>query len=117
LRTIIVLLDFVPEAFIVEAKTNTRVAQVFAGIGWTEGQVDINAAKIFIGGGKDIALVSKGEGRIRVPETPDGNGVESLMCAREKEIKMRPYVEDDWGGGRVWIILDVDLGKCMLVSS
>jgi hypothetical protein len=117
LRTIIVLLDFVSEAFVVEAKTNTGVAQIFARIGWAKGQVDIDAAKFFIGGREDIALVSKGEGRVRIPETPDGNGVESLVCAREKEIKMWSYVEDDGGRGRVRIILDVNLGKCMLVSS
>ena len=77
------LLDFVPEAFVVEAKTHARVAQVFAWIGWAEGQVDIDAAKIFIGGGENIALVSKGKGGIRVPEAPDGDGVESLVCPRK----------------------------------
>lgn len=111
------LLDFVPEAFVVEAKTYTRVAQVLAGIGWTEGQVDIDAAKIFIGRGEDIAFVSQCEGRVRVPKTPDCNGVESLVCPREKEIEMWPYVEDDWGSRRVRVILDIDLGECMLVSS
>lgn len=81
MRTIIVLLDFVPEAFVVEAKTHTGVAQVFTGIGWAKGQVDIDAAKIFIGGGQDIAFVSEGKGRVRVPKAPDGNGVESLVCS------------------------------------
>jgi hypothetical protein len=116
LRTIIVLLDFVPEAFVVEAKTHTRVAQVFTGIGWAEGQVDIDATKIFIGRGQDISLVSKGKGRVRVAKAPDGNSVESLMCSGEEEIKMWPYVEDDGGGGRIRVILNIDLWKCMLVS-
>ena len=117
MRAIIMLLDFVPEAFVVEAKTHTRVAQVFTGIGWAEGQVDIDAAEIFIGGGQDIALVSKGKGRVRIAKAPDGNGVESLVCSGEEEIKMWPYVDDDGCGGRVRVILDIDLWKCMLVGS
>ena len=117
MRAIVVLLDFVPEAFLVKAKTHTRVTQVFAGIGWAEGQVDIDAAKIFIGGGQDITLISEGKRRVRVPKAADGDGVESLVCARKEEIKMWSYVKDDGGCGRVRIILNVDLRKCMLVSS
>jgi len=88
------LFGFVPEALIVEAKAHTGITQVLAWIGWAKGQIYVDATEILVGGGENTTLVSECKRRVGIPQSPDGDSVETLMCPGEKEIKMCPYVKD-----------------------
>lgn len=88
------LLGFVPKTLVVEAKAHTGITQVLTGVGWAKGQIDVDATELLLGRGEDITLVSERKRGIGVPQPPDGNGVEALMCPGKKEIKMWSDMKD-----------------------
>jgi hypothetical protein len=88
------LFSFVPKALIVEAKADTGITQVLAGISWAKGQIDVDTTELLIGRGENITLISECERGVGVPQSPDGNGVEALMCPGKKEIKMWSDMKD-----------------------
>jgi hypothetical protein len=75
LGTILVFLGLVSETLVVEAKAHTGITQILAGIGWAEGQIDVDATEILIGRGKDIALIPEREGRVGISKSSDSNSV------------------------------------------
>lgn len=92
------ILGFVSQTLVIKAKAHTRVTQILAGIGWTKSQIYVDATEIFIGRGKNITLVPEGKWGVGVTKASNSNGMETLVCSREQEIKMGPYVKDYRGG-------------------